>query len=49
MENWGMATFRDTALLYAPNSSALFREYIALVICHEVAHQWFGNLVTMMW
>ncbi|KAJ1353380.1 hypothetical protein KIN20_009988 [Parelaphostrongylus tenuis] len=50
MENWGMMTFRDSALLYADGiTSAQSKEYIALVICHEVAHQWFGNLVTMDW
>uniref|UniRef100_A0A158PA30 Aminopeptidase n=1 Tax=Angiostrongylus cantonensis TaxID=6313 RepID=A0A158PA30_ANGCA len=50
MENWGMITFRDSALLYTDGiTSAQNKEHIALVICHEVAHQWFGNLVTMDW
>ncbi|VDM60829.1 unnamed protein product [Angiostrongylus costaricensis] len=50
MENWGMMTFRDSLLLYTDGvTSASSKEYIALVICHEVSHQWFGNLVTMDW
>ncbi|KIH67222.1 peptidase family M1 [Ancylostoma duodenale] len=50
MENWGLVTFRDSTLLYSEESgSALVKEQIALIICHEVAHQWFGNLVTMDW
>ncbi|VDM57202.1 unnamed protein product [Angiostrongylus costaricensis] len=50
MENWGMITFRDSALLYTDaTTSVQNKEHIALVICHEVAHQWFGNLVTMDW
>uniref|UniRef100_A0A0N4WPD1 Aminopeptidase n=1 Tax=Haemonchus placei TaxID=6290 RepID=A0A0N4WPD1_HAEPC len=50
MENWGLITFRDSTLLHAEGiASALAKEQIALVICHEIAHQWFGNLVTMNW
>ncbi|PIO69425.1 peptidase family M1, partial [Teladorsagia circumcincta] len=50
MENWGLITFRDSTLLHAQGiASALAKEQIALVICHEIAHQWFGNLVTMNW
>ncbi|CAJ0564863.1 unnamed protein product, partial [Mesorhabditis spiculigera] len=50
MENWGLVTFRDSALLYNEETcSTLNKEHIALVICHEIAHQWFGNLVTMDW
>lgn len=50
MENWGLVTFRDSTLLHADGlASALAKEQIALVICHEIAHQWFGNLVTMDW
>ena len=50
MENWGLITYRETALLYDPqNSSTSSKQWIALVICHELAHQWFGNLVTMEW
>ncbi|CAI4231692.1 unnamed protein product [Auanema sp. JU1783] len=50
MENWGLVIFRDSVLLYSEGStSAITKEQIALVICHEIAHQWFGNLVTMEW
>ncbi|WKT58957.1 M1 family aminopeptidase [Candidatus Nitrosotenuis chungbukensis] len=50
MENWGAITFRETILLYDPKtSSTQTKQYIAEVVSHEVAHQWFGNLVTMEW
>jgi len=50
MENWGLITFRQTALLYDPlQSSTSDKQYVATVIAHELAHQWFGNLVTMKW
>ncbi|CAB3408473.1 unnamed protein product [Caenorhabditis bovis] len=50
MENWGLVTFRDSALLFDENkASVVAKESIALIICHEIAHQWFGNLVTMDW
>ncbi|GJQ12636.1 hypothetical protein GpartN1_g4427.t1 [Galdieria partita] len=50
MENWGCVTFRETALLIDPaNSSTVARSRVAEVVAHELAHQWFGNLVTMEW
>ncbi len=50
MENWGAVTYRERALLYDPkHSSAAGKEQVATVIAHELAHQWFGNLVTMQW
>ncbi|XP_058444534.1 aminopeptidase N-like [Malaya genurostris] len=50
MENWGLITYRETALLYHPNiSTASNKHRVASVIAHELAHQWFGNLVTMKW
>ncbi|CAK1540897.1 unnamed protein product [Leptosia nina] len=50
MENWGLITYRETALLYdKEQSSFLNKERVAEVIAHELAHQWFGNLVTMKW
>lgn len=49
MENWGLITYRETALLAGPNSSISAKKYVALVIAHETSHQWFGNLVTMAW
>ena len=50
MENWGAITYRETALLYDPeNSSAATRQRIMEVVSHEMAHMWFGDLVTMEW
>jgi len=50
MENWGLITYRETALLYKDGvSSASNKERIAIVVSHELAHQWFGNLVTPSW
>ena len=50
MENWGAITYRETALLVDPvNSSAGTRQRVAEVVAHEMAHMWFGDLVTMQW
>jgi aminopeptidase N len=50
MENWGLITYRETALLYKEGESSISdREGIVATIAHELAHQWFGNLVTMEW
>uniref|UniRef100_A0A3B3Z6Y8 Aminopeptidase n=1 Tax=Periophthalmus magnuspinnatus TaxID=409849 RepID=A0A3B3Z6Y8_9GOBI len=50
MENWGLITYRETALLYNSNvSSNGDKEWVATVIAHELAHMWFGNLVTTKW
>ena len=49
MENWGLVTYREIYLLVDENSTALSRQTVALVVAHELAHQWFGNLVTMKW
>ncbi|EPR79433.1 Peptidase M1 [Spraguea lophii 42_110] len=50
MENWGLVTYRNTALLYDKNISTVNAlKRVSEVICHELAHQWFGNLVTMKW
>ncbi len=50
MENWGCVTYRETALLVdADNSSAGTRQRVAEVVAHEMAHMWFGDLVTMQW
>ncbi len=49
MENWGLITYREVYLLVDDNSTVSSRQQVALVIAHEVAHQWFGNLVTMKW
>ncbi|XP_051981306.1 LOW QUALITY PROTEIN: endoplasmic reticulum aminopeptidase 1b [Xyrauchen texanus] len=50
MENWGLTTYRESGLLFDPQkSSASDKLGITMVIAHELAHQWFGNLVTMQW
>ncbi len=50
MENWGLVTYRTTAILFdEKHSQATVRNRIAYVVAHELAHQWFGNLVTMDW
>ena len=50
MENWGAITYRETALLVdEKNSSAGTRQRVAEVVAHEMAHMWFGDLVTMQW
>lgn len=50
MENWGIVTFRETAILRdEKKSSAANRQRVAIVVAHELAHMWFGNLVTMAW
>lgn len=50
MENWGLITYREAALLVDPVTGSLStRQYIVRIVAHEVSHQWFGNLVTMKW
>ncbi|HEU4914495.1 MAG TPA: M1 family metallopeptidase [Candidatus Saccharimonadales bacterium] len=50
MENWGLITYRERCLIADPaTTSQSGREVIAMVVCHELSHQWFGNLVTMKW
>lgn len=50
MENWGLITYRETALMFDPNhTSSRAQQRVTVVIAHELAHQWFGNLVTMAW
>lgn len=50
MENWGLIGFRETSLLYSSQTnSAANKQSISLTIAHEVAHFWFGNLVTCQW
>lgn len=50
MENWGLITYREIALLVDPKATSLSaKQYAATVIAHELSHQWFGNLVTMKW
>nr|POF17706.1 aminopeptidase 1 [Quercus suber] len=50
MENWGLVTYRTTAVLFdEQNSDQKYRNRVVYVVAHELAHQWFGNLVTMDW
>ncbi|PYI13669.1 putative aminopeptidase [Aspergillus violaceofuscus CBS 115571] len=50
MENWGLVTYRTTAVLFEEGKSdTRYKNRIAYVVAHELAHQWFGNLVTMDW
>ncbi|KAK3030912.1 hypothetical protein RJ639_036650, partial [Escallonia herrerae] len=50
MENYGLITYRETELLHDDlHSAAANTQRLAIVVTHEVAHQWFGNLVTMEW
>lgn len=50
MENWGVITFRESGILIEEGMSSLSRkQLVAMVLAHELAHQWFGNLVTMDW
>ncbi|MCL4345136.1 MAG: M1 family metallopeptidase [Candidatus Thermoplasmatota archaeon] len=49
MENWGAITFREIYLSIGKSTSQTTYKATAEVIAHELAHQWFGNLVTMKW
>ncbi|MEO8691311.1 MAG: M1 family metallopeptidase [Candidatus Saccharimonas sp.] len=50
MENWGLITYREVCLLADPETSGVSGKHlVASVVAHELAHQWFGNLVTMRW
>lgn len=50
MENWGGITYNESTLLFDPaTSSQGTKENVFAVVAHEIAHQWFGNLVTTAW
>nr|XP_026484279.1 membrane alanyl aminopeptidase-like [Vanessa tameamea] len=50
MENWGLLTYREALILYDPqNSNHFYKQRVANIVSHEVAHMWFGNLVTCAW
>ncbi|XP_047051404.1 aminopeptidase M1-C-like [Lolium rigidum] len=50
MENYGLVTYREVTLLFDDkSSSASSKQNVAITVAHELAHQWFGNLVTMEW
>lgn len=47
MENWGLVTYRERGLLYGEeDTNGIYKKATALVIAHEFAHMWFGNLLT---
>ncbi|CAF4447949.1 unnamed protein product, partial [Adineta steineri] len=49
-ENWGLITYHETYLLVdTHNTTQETKQEVALIVAHELAHQWFGNLVTMEW
>ncbi|KAL0882637.1 hypothetical protein ABMA27_001072 [Loxostege sticticalis] len=50
MENWGLLTYREALILYDPvNSNHFYKQRVANIVAHEIAHMWFGNLVTCAW
>ena len=49
MENWGAISFQETRLLVDSSSSSFAQRDVFETVAHEIAHQWFGNLVTMSW
>ncbi|NP_001038326.1 alanyl (membrane) aminopeptidase-like b isoform X1 [Danio rerio] len=50
MENWGFISYQESGLLYDKETASTFdEEQVTTLIAHELAHQWFGNLVTMSW
>ncbi|MBR3230754.1 M1 family metallopeptidase [Candidatus Saccharibacteria bacterium] len=49
MENWGLVTYREVALLVSRDATLGAKKAVALTVAHELAHQWFGDLVTMAW
>ena len=50
MENWGCISYRENALLVDPEKSSIqTKQLVAAIIAHEMAHMWFGDLVTMKW
>src|SRR5881296_439465 len=49
MENWGAITYREILMHVDQNTSVRARKAVAGVIAHEIAHMWFGDLVTMKW
>lgn len=49
MENWGCVTYREAKILTDVGTSLTMKKGIARTVCHELAHQWFGNLTTMEW
>ena len=49
MENWGLVTYRESALIAGKDATLGTKKSVALTVAHELSHQWFGDLVTMEW
>nr|AAF99701.1 aminopeptidase-N [Epiphyas postvittana] len=50
MENWGLLTYREAYIMYDEvHTNSYFKQLIAYILSHEIAHMWFGNLVTCDW
>ncbi|KAM3967325.1 aminopeptidase N3 [Aphomia sociella] len=50
MENWGLLIYREAYLMYSQNhTNSNYKQLIAYILSHEIAHMWFGNLVTCDW
>ena len=49
MENWGLITYRESAFFVDERTSTITKQHVVEIVAHELAHQWFGNLVTMQW
>lgn len=49
MENWGLVTYRESALIAGKDATLSTKKGVALTVAHELSHQWFGDLVTMEW
>ncbi|CAG0878547.1 unnamed protein product [Darwinula stevensoni] len=50
MEHWALITYREPFLLYNPETSSMGdKQRVATIVSHELAHHWFGNLMTLEW
>ncbi|KYM78422.1 Aminopeptidase N [Atta colombica] len=50
MEHWGLITYNESSVIYNANKYPTYRKAeLATIVTHEIAHQWFGNLVTPSW
>uniref|UniRef100_A0AC34FQI8 Aminopeptidase n=1 Tax=Panagrolaimus sp. ES5 TaxID=591445 RepID=A0AC34FQI8_9BILA len=50
MENWGLITIQESSVVYNPEIGSLNSfSNVAMTVFHEMAHMWFGNLITMRW
>eukprot|EP01006_Ploeotia_vitrea_P025889 TRINITY_DN5882_c0_g1_i1.p1 TRINITY_DN5882_c0_g1~~TRINITY_DN5882_c0_g1_i1.p1 ORF type:complete len:883 (-),score=132.47 TRINITY_DN5882_c0_g1_i1:260-2728(-) len=49
MENWGCVTFVDSCIFVNEHTTTTAKQYVAMVVAHELCHMWFGNLVSLVW